>query len=105
VKCSKKIENRKLFLDFSIVFFIFVKENLIYLKKTVRVDQLKFNKSCTSFIGDLKKKERKNTKTFAKYSTSYTKNKFVIKKKKKKKIIFYKLDVKLLILFDVNRIK
>ncbi len=42
----------------------------------MRVDQLKFNKSCTSFIGDLKKrKERKNTKTFAKYSTSYTKKK------------------------------
>jgi len=68
----------------------------------VRVDQLKFNKSCTSFIGDLKK-ERKNSKTFAKYSTSYTKTKFVIEKKKKKKIIIYELDVKLLILFNVNR--
>lgn len=60
--------------------------------KTVRVDQLKFNKSCTSFIGDLKKKERKNTKTFAKYSTSYTKTtKFVIKKKRRKRIKKYVL--------------
>jgi len=36
--------------------FLYLLNFFIYLKKkkAVRVDQLKFNKSCTSFIGDLK---------------------------------------------------
>jgi len=64
-----------------------LKENLIYLKKTVRVDQLKFNKSCTSFIGDLKK-----SVIIPKLSQSIPhltqKTKFVIKKQEKEKKYF-----------------
>jgi len=71
--------------------------------KTVRVDQLKFNKSCTSFIGDLKKSVK-----IPKLSQSIPhltqKKQNLLSKRRKRKIIFYDLDGKLLILFDVNRI-
>jgi len=55
--------------------------------KTVRVDQLKFNKSCTSFIGDLKKSVK-----IPKLSQSIPhltqKNKICYQKEEKEKLYF-----------------
>lgn len=67
----------------------------------MRVDQLKFNKSCTSFIGDLKKSVKipKLSQSIPHLTQTKT-TKFVIKKKKEEKEkIIYELDLKFLAIF------
>lgn len=117
VKRELKIEN--FFFDFSICLFLYFVKKTDFFKfisnkqkkfETVRVDQLKYKKEAKKlyiiYIGELN--SVKKTKTFAKYSTSYTKNYKICyrkkRKKKKKNFTFCELDLKLLrdIRSDVN---